>query len=306
MLSFIGKRKTILSVFWLIFTVSLGIWWFYLSLANINRLILLSQELGSASLQSQLEGYERQRTMIILEGSVFMFMLITGGITMVWLVYRDSKRHHLIQDFFSTVTHEMKTPLTSLQLQVESMIEDFSGKPAESRLKKILNENRRIERQMNKAFYLASLMRSEKLYFEEVSLRELMQSMTYDWKELKYNIDEKFFVWLDIRALESILKNIFENAVTHGQAKLIEVSARRVPGFIELEIQDDGIGFDGNINKLGRPFMRYSKSSGSGIGYYIIFSLLKKMKSSIRFTKINTHGFAVVLSLKSISEISNA
>ncbi|MCB1173243.1 MAG: HAMP domain-containing histidine kinase [Leptospiraceae bacterium] len=303
MQSLLGKHRTLLSLAWLVFTVSLGIWWFYLALSNTDELINLTRQLGEADHLQELSRYARQRNMIQLEGIVFLAMLFSGGVILIWMVHRDNKRHRLIQDFFSTLTHEMKTPLTSLQLQVESLLEDSQDKELQARLKKVLDQNNRIGIQMSKAFYLASLMRSEQLYIENFRLEPLLQELHWDWPQLELTPPLHYVVRADRRALDSILKNVFDNAVQHGEADRIKITASPLEGQIQLQIQDNGRGFPGQIQQLGQAFIRHGRSSGSGIGIYIIKSLLTKMQARVTFKNLQDEengpvkGFGVTMLL---------
>lgn len=295
----IQKFKRILLTFiWLALTCSLGVWWFYLGLENVERLIELRRQIGGASLDADVLIYQRQAYMIVTEGLFFLSLLVIGGVGMLVLAYQDISRNHLMQEFFSTVTHEMKTPLASLQLQIESLLEDVVDRPVIGRLEKVLKENQRIERQMNKAFYLASLMRGERLFIEDDVLDPILRRLQMDWPELQCLHAPGIKLRADMRALESILKNIIENAVQHGGADKIVLSAGTDNGNVWLKVHDNGRGFDGDPARLGQAFVRHSATSGTGIGIYIIKRLTQEMYGRISFSNNpDAKGFQVKIEL---------
>lgn len=243
---------------------------------------------------------ERVDRMLKLEGSFFLGMLTLGGVTLAWLSYRDFKRAKLISDFFTTVTHEMRTPLASLQLQIEGLISDNQNKQILVRYEKLLKENKRIESRMEKAFYLASLMQGEKLYIETFPLKELVSSVRVDYPDLIIDpsCDAQTKIIADKKAIESILQNLIENAGLHGKATSIQLDCTESKNKkVHLSIRDNGIGFSGNLRDLTKPFVRHTRTSGTGIGLYIAKNLLKKMGGQLFLFSTNK-GFTATLEVK--------
>lgn len=285
-----AQFRMFFSLAWLSLTLSLGVWWWILGFRQAKTIseISISQE-------RQLE-LNRVNRMLQLEGSFFLSMLTLGGVTLAVLSYRDHKRSKLISDFFSTVTHEMKTPIASLQLQIEVLLEDTKNPELKRKLQKIWKENQRIESQMGNAFYLASLMQGEVLYLENLTLQELKDSYSHHepdlvW-EVKVPLQKK--VYIDKKAFFAMLKNLTENAKRHGKAEQIKLHIFQEKNKICFLLEDNGLGFNGNKKQLTLPFLRHSKTSGSGIGLYIVKKLIEKMKGKLEFPS-STKGFQVKL-----------
>ncbi|EQA64067.1 sensor histidine kinase [Leptospira alexanderi] len=295
-MSSLWKNSRILfAIVWLLVTVSLGVWWLLLGLKLTNTVAGLSAKLNSSS--ESLSILERQSRMIKMEGTFFLLMLFLGGATLIWFSYRETRRNKLIHDFFSTVTHEMKTPLASLRLQAESLQEEMPSLNENKLIHRLLMDSVRIESQMNRAMYLASLTRSEILYIEKANVREIFLSIGEDFPELKIDLSrlENVSVSADRKALESIFKNLAENSLKHGKAQVLEViSEKQKSDRILITVSDNGSGFDGKYKVLGIPFYRHGSTSGTGIGLYIIKKLMKKMKGDMRIVPQKT-GFRVDL-----------
>ncbi|TGL79601.1 sensor histidine kinase [Leptospira yasudae] len=293
------NTRILFAIVWLLATVSLGIWWFLLGLKLTNTVAGLSSKLDASAASENLLLLERQSRMIKMEGTFFLLMLFLGGATLIWFSYRETRRNKMIHDFFSTVTHEMKTPLASLRLQAESLQEELPNHHESKLLQRLLMDSVRIESQMNRAMYLASLTRSEILYIEKTNVREIFLSIGEDFPELKIDLHslENVFVFADRKALESIFKNLAENSLKHGKATSLTVrSERQRSGQVLISIVDDGSGFDGKYKGLGVPFYRHGSSSGTGIGLYIIKKLMNKMKGSMKIVPQEI-GFRVDLIL---------
>lgn len=291
-----AQFRMFFSLAWLSLTLSLGVWWWILGFRQAKTISEISM-----STERKFE-LGRVNRMLQLEGSFFLSMLTLGGVTLAVLSYRDHKRSKLIADFFSTVTHEMKTPIASLQLQIEVLLEDTKNIELKRKLEKIWKENQRIESQMGNAFYLASLMQGEALYMETITLQELKDSYSHHEPDLIWDVslplDKK--VYLDKKAFFAMLKNLTDNARRHGKANLIKLMIFQEKNKICFLLEDNGEGFLGNKKYLTQPFLRHSKTSGSGIGLYIVKKLIEKMKGKLEFPD-SSYGFQVKLCLNEVS-----
>ncbi|MCE9501159.1 MAG: HAMP domain-containing histidine kinase [Leptospira sp.] len=294
--AFFRNKRVIFSLLWLLLTVSIGFWWLNLGLRQAELVAELKNAIGGKLAESSMEVLNRQNRMLKTEGVFFLAMLFTGGVFIIWFSYKDYERSRMIKEFFATVTHEMKTPLASLRLQVESLEEDLKDKTHKKILKRLINDSVRIESQMDKALYLASINRSETLYLNHYELKEILDNLKADWEIVNADIPEDLVIVADKRALESIFRNLFENSVAHGKATKVHVSAEALGDVAKIEISDNGTGFGGKISDLTIPFLRHSASSGSGIGLYLVRKLISKMNGKIEFVNPDS-GFKVTLNL---------
>lgn len=290
-----AQFRMFFSLAWLSLTLSLGVWWWILGFRQAKTISEIS-----VSTERQFE-LNRVNRMLQLEGSFFLSMLTLGGVTLAVLSYRDHKRSKLIADFFSTVTHEMKTPIASLQLQVEVLLEDTKDLELKRKLEKIWKENLRIESQMGNAFYLASLMQGEALYLETLTLHEIKDSYSHHEPDLLWEVSIPLSkkVHLDKKAFFAMLKNLTENAKRHGKANQIKLHIDQEKDRICFLLVDNGSGFMGNKKYLTQPFLRHSNTSGSGIGLYIVKKLIEKMKGKIEFPD-SPYGFQVKLCVREV------
>ncbi len=85
----------------------------------------------------------------------------------------------------------------------------------------------------------------------------------------------------DELALNMIFRNLFENTLRHNSSSMkIRVSSVLQGNNVIVTYDDFGKKFTGPVEKLGELFYKYDSSKGSGIGLYLIKSLMKKMRGN--------------------------
>jgi two-component system, OmpR family, phosphate regulon sensor histidine kinase PhoR len=129
-------KKQTLFIFYLlgIYVVIQFVWWGY-------HLIQLTEQIGSSDTE-----ISRKITMILGEGSVFLLILTLG----LWQIKSAIKKEHLLSDrqnnFLVSVTHELKTPLASTKLYLQTLLKrDFEKVKREELIQKAIVENERLE-----------------------------------------------------------------------------------------------------------------------------------------------------------------
>jgi signal transduction histidine kinase len=94
-----------------------------------------------------------------------------------------------------------------------------------------------------------------------------------------------------------VLTNLVQNSVIHGHATEVEVTVRHGGGRVAVVVTDNGCGFQGDQAQLGKLFVRHARSSGSGVGLYIVRQLAKAMKGGINFRNGEASGFVAEVDL---------
>ncbi len=271
------RSKLLLSVFWLVFTVTFAGWWFYLEIGNVDRLI----EIDSANQSA----YQRQRRMIIWEGASWELLLIAGGSTLIYFVNRERRRMQEVKEFFASFSHDVKTSLASLRLQAESLEEDLKG--AESPLlSRLVADTVRLQLQLENSLYFAA-QDNLSFYLQDIDLKKLLESLRHQWPAIRLDVDgDSMKVHADERALRSVISNLIQNSLVHGKARCLRFE---IKGY-EVRFRDDGAGFQGEWENLGEIFHRPTSTSGSGLGLYIAKTLLAKMDGELVLERGNGFG----------------
>ena len=282
--------RYILVFSWLTFTVSLTIWWYIYSQSQLKRLI----ELDTAE---QAE-FHRNQTMLRMEGFVLIFSIIGGGGTLAYLVFRDLRRTARERDFFLTFSHELKTPLASVRLQAESLLEDLQNDEQRKLTERILRDTDRLALHIDNALYYANIDNQD-FTSEKTRLSSLINSLREEYPGLTISLSNDCLLEVDPVAFRTVLSNLFRNAVVHGKATEILLSASQDGVTTCVHISDDGLGLKGGHINLEKPFQRKYTGSGTGLGLYLSSRLTQHMGGKLSLSRQTTSdkGFSVELTL---------
>lgn len=195
-------------------------------------------------------------------------------------------------EFISVCSHELKTPITSMQIQFQLAARLFKQNDPkvytkESIERRIVNANKQLAR-MNKLIENmldVSRIGSGKLHLEmgetdlSVLLQDVLESLEeqLDDKNISVNVMMKnegpFLVFGDNYRLEQVISNLMNNAIKYGNGLPIDIFLGRNNGSVFLNITDHGRGIE--KENIGRIFGRYERAidpseiSGLGLGLYI-------------------------------------
>lgn len=254
-----SKKKTdwkiITALGWLVFTVTLSVWWMILGFK-----------------------YIKNHSMVVLEGMTLILSLAAGGSYIIYSLIREKNNNKKQREFFAAFNHELKTSLASLRLRSEGLLEDLEESIEEKEeLEKIVSDTNRLELQIENSLFLSS-EENIKLFFEEIELRDFIKQIhPFDNIEISGSMK----VNADRRALEVIIKNIIQNAFVHGQAKRVTFNIDKESK--TLNILGSTAPFKGDFSRLGELYFRHTQTSRSGIGLYLANTLCKKINASIKY-----------------------
>ncbi len=277
--------KILIAIAWLVFTVSLSGWWFVYTWNQI-----------------EINAQGNVRTMLQFEGVSLLIALLAGGAAIVFLIFQERKSYKTLNDFHLAFSHDLKNSMTSLQMQVGALRDEYRGEknPVLTRLDK---ESRRLQMKLENSLELSRLAVSP-YFMENVPLSGILAKTRFHEPEIELLLDGDQQIFGDRRALEIIFQNLFNNAVKHGNATRISIKTQNGPsGMIRLRISDNGSGFGGEHDQLGQMISLGEKTSGSGIGLYLVDQLVRKMGGTVEFPPPGSGdeddgGFVVLLTLE--------
>jgi signal transduction histidine kinase len=273
---------------WLGLTVSLATWWLIFGLQQASRF----RALGGTEAHVQ--------RMLVWEGTFLIGLVAAGGVALVIAIRREQLRQRAVQTFFMSFTHDLKTALASLQLQAEVLKEDLPEAAGNPNLERLLLDARRLQLQLENSLYFAEP--NGDLLLEPVNLQALVSRIATDWPEMSVRVHGDGLVLADRRALESVVRNLLQNAAVHGGAESMAVRIDRgAGGQILATITDDGRGApEQTLRRLGEPFVRAAATSGTGVGLHVCLQLMKRMRGDLQFGPQGARGFTVVLQLAEV------
>jgi signal transduction histidine kinase len=278
------------AILWILLTVSLATWWMFFGLEQ-------SRELGALG-GPEAQRLERVQRMLLWEGGTFIGLLLIGGIALLVSIRHEQARQRAVEAFFMAFTHDLKTALASLQIQAESLREDWPDAANNQNLARLLQDTVRLGVQLENSLYFAQPEGG--LFLEPIPLARFVQRIATDWPQLKVNVTGDATAIGDVRGLESVLRNLFQNAVVHGGATEVNVTIdRQQDGRVSLTTRDDGRGAPADVLRLlGQPFVGRGPTSRTGVGLFVSRQLALRMRGNLRFERPTSGaGFMAVLEL---------
>lgn len=221
-------------------------------------------------------------------------------------------------DFISIASHELKTPITSLKLQLQMTKRSIHVETGETisaeKLVKVLDvSNQQIDRLTALVEDLLDVTRIEsgkiRYHFEELDLSKVVEEMVNRCEDhlmasgIPINCELKgpIYVRGDRYRLEQVITNLLTNAAKYGEQKPIEIILKEDKENVSIDVIDHGIGIDSE--DLGKIFERFERVvyhqniSGLGLGLYISKEIVQAHHGSISATSDKEHGtiFSVTL-----------
>jgi K+-sensing histidine kinase KdpD len=273
--------QVIVAVLWLVLSIALTTWWMIFAFNII-------EQSGVAA--------HRQKQMLVYEGITLFLLLISGGFFLVYFILREKKRNLEMQNFFSAFTHDIKTMLAGVRIQSESLKQDLVGTTHIPLIERLLTDTSRLHVKLENTL-LVGRDQLLNLFIEKGQLTYFFEVLKDSWPQLHFEFQNDAMVLVDKRIFEMVLQNIVHNSYAHGQAKNIKFvtsDSKQSPGFVNIKMADDGVGFKGDYTKLGKKYFRQNPSSGTGLGLYTCVTYLTKMQGKIEFSNLDEgKGFLV-------------
>ncbi len=207
----------------------------------------------------------------------------------------EKKMSGLKQKFFVDISHEIRTPLTMITAPIEYLIEDNrTPETVKNQLRYVEQSSGRLLRLVNQILDFRKVQEL-KLKVCEIEIGPFVKEICNDFIEIAKEQDISFSfinnttgnkIWADKNSLEKIIMNLLSNAFKYTpNGKSITVIIEKQDRFINLKIEDKGIGIQKNIlNKLFTRFVSFSQNENqpsTGIGLSIVKEEVEKHKAKI-------------------------
>lgn len=256
------------------------------------------------------------------------FLLSLGGI--IWVIHffkvksrlkteRLEKERILEQsrakiDFFSNLSHDLKTPLSMIVAPVSKLLSEMKGQKEKQQLELIQRNAMRLNALIHQGldFNRMDDDRNTLLILSQIELvsfaRKVLDVYAEERKNLVFDFHagcEKLYVQMDAIKLESILNNLLFNAVKYtpeGGNITLSLEIQEGDKAVALSVSDTGIG----IPKQDQPyvFQRFFQSSktagkkeGTGIGLYLVKTYTELHGGKVTLLSEENRGTTVTLSL---------
>ncbi|CEI73786.1 MULTISPECIES: HAMP domain-containing sensor histidine kinase [Romboutsia] len=243
--------------------------------------------------------------------------IIIGSIINIQDITEKVKLEHMRSDFVANVSHELKTPLTSISGFVETLRlnENIDVQTRNRFLSIIETESDRLKRLIDDILLLSFIENNEKIVYEGVSLYnvflEVYEMTNYIAKSkninLTYEFDDKSIVVFANRDyIKQVFLNLIDNAIKYtpeNQGKTVKVSVGTKQDKIIIKVKDEGIGIPKeDINRIFERFYRVDKArskevGGTGLGLAIIKHIVKSLGGTIEVKSELRHGSEFIVNI---------
>jgi len=222
-------------------------------------------------------------------------LLLILGVTLfgAYLLWRDVRREvqmaEMRSQFVSSVSHELKTPLTAIRMFAETLRLGRSKdtKTQNEYLDTIVNESQRLTRLLNNVLDFSKIEQGKRLYRpDSASLYEIVKSaaraMEYPLSQQGFRLDVQTEdgvpnVHVDRDAIEQALLNLLHNAMKYsGESRAIGLHLKKKDGQALIQVIDQGIGIDPQDQKrIFEKFYRIPSPEnerivGTGLGLALV------------------------------------
>jgi len=254
---------------------------------NISALHFADKNLLEENLQQIENKKNHQLWMHVGEGTVFLILVSLGVLKIYNTRKKENELARLQNNFLLSITHELKSPLASVKLQLQTLQKHNLEEEIKNKLlQKALADNERLLRMIDNVL-LASKAESENnvLRLEKVNLSETIaklvdQAFEENKSRIKITAAESIIVDADEQFLSIIFSNLIENAIKYSPSNsIIEIDIQLQNNKPVVLVKDLGAGIsDSEKENVFKKFYRVGNeetrsAKGTGLGLFITKNL---------------------------------
>ena len=242
-------------------------------------------------------------SLVILIAAFYLFYLARS-------VLKQKKISEITYDFINNMTHELKTPISTISLSADVLLQSEENKKNE-RLNRYLSiiktENKRLENQVERVLEIAKLDKNKiDLNFEKIDIHAVINTCIDTFSvpviqregEIKKKLNAKeTIISGDIIHVTNIIYNLFDNANKYSpNAPKITIETKNLKNEIKIVISDEGIGIKKeDCSQIFYKFYRVSTGDvhnvkGFGLGLYYVKKMMLKHDGDIEIESVYNKG----------------
>ena len=239
--------------------------------------------------------FERMK-MVLLLSLLSILTLITLFVIAIKALIKQKKVSDVKTDFINNITHELKTPLTTLGISTK-ILERKDIRENEVQFNAILNtisrQNSRLQNLIDQVMANSLGENDIELQREKIVAESFLKAIVADFKiafpkvaiETHFNTNETLLI-LDKFHLTTAILNVLENAVKYGSST-ITIKTELIKNQFNISIKDDGIGISKSKHSLlFDKFYRVEQGNlhnakGLGLGLYYVNQIIKAHQGTI-------------------------
>ena len=297
-----SKKAFILFISITVILIAQAVWWIVLMARLLDEKVEIAEQWGaSKEFLQKIQEEEISRQMMVGMEGVFFLLLVGFGAYLIYraLVKNEELKFHQ-QNFLMAVTHELKTPLASMKIYLDTLKSDkISEEKKLNIIPRIKDDVNRLEKLIENILEAGRFEKSGyQLNRQEFNLSQLIEEclnklQSYSHKrEMEINKNtfcENLFYNGDPYALSRAIDAVLENCVKYNDKDkiLIDFELKEENKSIKINIKDNGIGLEKkDIHQIFERFYQVApelnrSNTGSGLGLYLCKEIIKAHKGSI-------------------------
>lgn len=232
------------------------------------------------------------------------------------IIFRQKKVSEVKNDFINNMTHELKTPISTISLSSEMLLQIADSSQGQIRKYAgiIFDENKRLEQQVERVLNVAKLDKNELILNKEpFDLRELILQLKDNFevfqmdKSSRIDLDlttESHVLLADPVHITNVLHNLSDNAVKYSEGPIqISITTSIISSVMLIEFSDKGLGISKEHQKsIFEKFYRVPTGDvhnvkGFGLGLYYVKMIIEAHKGKISLKSIPGEGTTFTIKL---------
>tara|TARA_B110001452_G_scaffold3685_1_gene3334 strand:- start:1228 stop:3012 length:1785 start_codon:yes stop_codon:yes gene_type:complete len=269
---------------------------------SINNLIIASSNIGKGNLNIKVPELKADKDMEVLNRN---FNLMINQLKTQQKKLIINERHEAWESLARKLAHEIKNPLTPIQLTIDKLKNKYSEILEENKKEEFLINLKVIDKQIKQIENLVNefsdFARMPKPILKENNLVSIIKDSIFLLKELDRSIKinfinnlDKILFTSDNEQLNRVFLNLIKNSIESIQEKKlnninfvgkIDIEINDNDDYIDFTVNDNGVGFGGlknNINDILNPYFT-TKTKGTGLGLAIVNKILNDHNGTINF-----------------------
>jgi signal transduction histidine kinase len=240
-------------------------------------------------------GAVAQNLWLLILGSIAFIFIMTVLVMFAIFLVREILTVRRQESFIDSVTHELKSPLASIKLGLQTL-----GRSGVDLEKRELLRTMMLDDVDRLSSFIDDVLQASRLAHDRigmdlsaVNLSELVTDCArvvasrhhLDDEAVRVEVDPELVVYSDRAALTVVVRNLIDNAVKYSEppADVVVVARTRRSGGVELEVTDRGIGIpSGDLKRVFQRFYRVENEDvrsrrGTGLGLFVVWSLVRNL-----------------------------
>ena len=266
---------------------------------SINNLISASNNIGKGNLNSKVPEIKTDKELEKLNKN---FNLMIDRLKTQQNKLLTNERHEAWENVARKIAHEIKNPLTPIQLIIDSLknkytdlLDEDNKKSFNEKVKTINKQVKLIEQLVNE---FSDFARMPKPILKKINLYKVindsldLMKINDDSITINFKCSDKIFITADSEQINRVFINLIKNSIeslnekrqkgTDFDKKII-IEINEINDYIEIFIIDNGTGFKNkNLSEVSKPYFT-TKKNGSGLGLSIVVKIINDHNGTIDF-----------------------